>query len=190
MTQWIIDIVLGVLELLQLVLLVGAFRALGQLKQQGGMAGSQGQSPADWGLAIGEKAPSFVATDQQGHTVNLEQFRGQKRIFAFISPGCSVCATVIAALNAVVREQPDMVVLAIGDSDRKRNQEYAIEHQASMPVLTPLSSIAKEMYRIQAVPFVFIVDETNIIRAKGIVNDGERLHALLQSAFPPASVAR
>lgn len=185
---WIVVIILGILELVETVLLVLLLRALGQLKQQGGLTGSQGQSPADWGLAVGKKAPSFEATNQNGHAVNLEQFRGQKRILAFISPGCSVCASMIAALNTVVREQPNIVVLAIGDSDLKRNQEYAVEHQASMPVLTP-SSGAKERYRVEAVPFVFIIDESDTIRMKGIVNDSERLRALLQAAFPPVAVA-
>ena len=186
---WIVVIVLCVLVLFETVLLVGALRTLGELKQQGGMAGSQEQSSADWGLATGEKAPSFIAVDQDGHTINLEQFRGQKRIVAFISPGCSVCANVIAALNVVASEQPDMVVLAVGDSDLKRNHEYAIEHEARMPILTPSSSIAKDMYRVQGVPFVFVIDEIGTIRAKGIMNDSERLHALLRLAFPSVTVA-
>ncbi len=188
LTLWIVVIVIGALQIFETVLLVFLLRGFGQMKQQGGFAGSQLQSPQEWGLAIGEKAPAFTGTDQDGNTVNVETYRGQRRILAFVAPGCSVCADVIAAMNAVVREKPDMVVLAVGDSDVERNHAYAVEHHASMPILATPSPVDKELYRVQGVPFVFIVDETDTIRAKSIVNDSERLHAVLQSAFPPITV--
>lgn len=189
LTLWIVVVVLAALEIFETVLLVLLLRALGEIRQNGNLSTNNAQSPNAWGLTVGEKAPAFTGTDQDGNTINFETYRDQRRVLVFVSPGCSVCADVIAAMNALLHEKPDIVMLAVGDSDVERNHAYAVEHHARMPILATPSHIDKELYRVQGVPFVFIIDETSTIRAKGIVNDSERLRTLLQSAFPPVTVA-
>ncbi len=82
-------IALWVLVLFETVLLVLLLRALGQIKQQGGVSGNQVQASGEGGLSPGKKAPSFTATDYEGRVVRLDDFQGQRRILAFILPGCS-----------------------------------------------------------------------------------------------------
>lgn len=186
---WIVVIVLGVLQLFEIGLLMFLLRGLGEMKQQGGLAGSQGQSPEAWGLAVGEKAPSFVATDQDGHNVSLEDMLGRRSILAFISPGCVSCATTIEVLDMFLQEEPDIAIWVIGSTHAQQNLAYAAEHHAHLSILTPAASI-DDAYNIQVKPFVFVLDEAGIVLAKSGMNDRKHLDALLRKAFPTQTVPR
>ena len=81
-------------------------------------------------------------------------------------------------------------MLVIGGVAKAANDAYALEQSAMMPILTPDATLAKEIYLVQEVPFVYILDESAIIRAKGVVNGLEHLQQLLVSADVPASLLR
>lgn len=190
LTLWIVVIVLGVLELFETVLLVLLLRVLGQMKQQGGFASNQLPPPQEWGLAVGEQAPSFVVSDDKGNSIHLDDFHGEKRIVAFVSPGCSACSGTIEALNIFVRDEQTFAVFVLGGSDREQNRAYAAKQQTLMPILTDHAEVGKIAYRVQGVPFLFILDEEGIIRAKGLVTNRERLQQVLVNAFAQEQVVR
>lgn len=190
LTLWIVVIVLGVLELFETVLLVLLLRALGKLKQQKDFASNQLPSPQEWGLAVGEQAPLFVAADDKGNNVRLDDCYGKKRIVAFVSPGCSACSGTIEALNIYVRDEQPFALFVLGSSDHEQNRVYAARQQALMPILTDHTEVGKNAYRVQGVPFLFILDEEGIIRAKGLVTNHERLQQVLANAFAQEQVVR
>lgn len=186
-------IALWVLVLFETVLLLLLLRALGELRQKGSLApdsASAEQASELGGLDVGERAPSFVATDFDGNTIRLDDYQGQRCILAFISPGCSFCKGTIDALNIVLHEEPDVKMLVIGSTEYEQNRKYAAEHEALMPVLTPASNISRDLYHVQIVPFVFALDETGVVQARGLVSKHERLQELLKEAFSPVAVAR
>jgi methylamine dehydrogenase accessory protein MauD len=135
------------------------------------------------GLDIGEKAPSFVTVDQDGNTIRLEDFRGRRCLLAFISPNCSACPGTIRVLDRFRSVERDVAVLVIGASDRELNAKFAAEYDTLVPILTPDPGLAMELYHVRAVPFLFALDETGVIRAKGVVNREEHLHTLLTTAY-------
>jgi methylamine dehydrogenase accessory protein MauD len=148
------------------------------------------QSSGAWGLDVGEQAPSFMATDFDGNIVHLEDFAGQRRILAFILPGCSSCAETMKTLNSFTQSEDAVTVLIIGGSDRELNRAYGIEHETQFTVLTPTRDFHADLYRLQEVPFVFVLDEAGIIRAKGIVSNDEQLQQLLIAAFALTSASQ
>ena len=177
-------IALWVLVLFETSLLLLLLRALGDLRQRGGTSSKvETFTPGEWGLPVGEKAPSFVVKDETGKTVRLEDFRGKRRILTFISPECHACSTTIEALNAFQREKRAITLLVIGELDKESNLAYARKNNAQMPILTPQYDLAMEVYRCRAIPFTFILDEEGIIRAKDLTTDGEALEMLLEKAF-------
>jgi methylamine dehydrogenase accessory protein MauD len=181
---WIISIVaLWVLVLLETLLLLQLLRVLGQMKQQGAFMQTPLRSSEEWGLAVGEPAPSFGATDYEGRPVQLADFQGQRRILAFILPGCAACDGTMKALVTFARQEQTAVILVIGGSDRERNRAYALEHETPFTILTPTPAFSGELYRLGGVPFVFVIDEAGIIRAKGVANTSERLQHLFTAAF-------
>ncbi len=188
LTLWIVVIVLGVLELFETVLLVLLLRALGEMRQQGISPSASTVHHQDMGgLAVGEKAPSFVATNQEGKLVSLEDFEGQRRILAFISPGCPACASAISIFNAILKDGGDFTILVIGGPDRELNRSYAAKHRLQVPLLTPQSNFDQEEYLVPMIPFVFVLDETGIIRARGPVIDRPHMHNLLATITVPAT---
>lgn len=183
-------IALWVLVLFETGLLLLLLRALGELRQKGTLASTDRRSLNRGGLAVGEKAPSFVAIDYDDNQISLEGYQGQRRILAFISPGCSACSGAIETLNVFLKKEQGVTVLVLGELNSSRNHAYATEHSAQMPILTPTPGVEEELYRVRALPFVFVIDEVGIIRAKGVVNESEHLQMLLLEAFPHVPVSR
>jgi methylamine dehydrogenase accessory protein MauD len=184
LTLWIVVIVLGVLELFETVVLVLLLRMLGQMKQQGKLFSALPEQRS--GLDVGEHAPLFIVTGHNNNAIRLEDVRGLKSVIVFVSPGCSACAGAIDALNTFKREDHDMALLVIGAASERQNHTFAFEYQAQMPILAADLSLALDSYRIPGFPFVYVLDEEQIIRARGAVNCYEHLQALLTTAFGPS----
>ncbi len=134
------------------------------------------------------QAPDFTAVDHDSRSVKLSDAQGQWRILAFVSPGSSACESTIQTLNETMHERPDLTIMVIGGAAHATNYAYALERNAKMPILTPDATLAKEVYLVQGMPFVYILDEEGVIRAKGVVNEPAHLQNLLVSADGPASL--
>ena len=189
LTLWIVVIVLGVLELFETVLLMLLLRALGEVQQRVLVAsGSQPQSLGQGGLDIGEKAPLIAAVDPDSNVIKLEDFQEKHCILAFISPGCSACAGTIKAINTLLQVEKSVGAMVIGSTDRELNRVYMGEYDSKVPILAPISESSKELYHVQMMPFVFMLDDTGVIRSKGVVNRDEHLQDILELAGVPVSV--
>ncbi len=81
-----------------------------------------------------------------------------------------------------------MHALLIGGSDSAANRAYAAEHHVRIPLLTPSVGRGKEVYRVEGVPFVFVIDGAGMIRAAGVVNDDEQMQRLLDMAQATALI--
>ncbi len=187
---WTISyVVLWGLVLLETVLLVLLLRALGELRQQLKLAlgtpGAQEPNLEIGGLEVGERAPSFTATDQHGNTIQLDDWQGHCRLLAFISATCSTCQKTIGFLNDLLQSERDLQVLVVGmDHDWTTNREMAKKSHAQMPVLTTDTDVARQLYHVRMISVVFALDERGVIRAKKLVNEREHLDDLLAGAYP------
>lgn len=185
LTLWIVIIALGMLELFETVLLVLLLRAFGEIRQRNANLSQQDtQYPDMGGLASGQQAPSFFAANYESELVKLEDFRGKRILLAFVSPGCPACAGAIKVLNALAHDK-DYTVVAIGGANHEFNRIYASEHGTLMPILTPQSNFEKEEYHVPMVPFVFVIDESGTILARGAVNEHAHLQNLLRATSTP-----
>jgi len=78
--------------------------------------------------------------------------------------------------------------VVIGGPDREQNRVYADEHDAQLPILTPALGFDKELFRVERTPFVFVLDEAGVVRARGVVNGEKHLRELLMAARTPLPV--
>lgn len=84
-------------------------------------------------LKAGDKAPSFTATDQDGHKVSLEDYRGRRLILYFYpkddTPGCTAEACNLRDNYDLLREK-GFEVLGVsvdnGKSHKKFEQKYGL----------------------------------------------------------------
>lgn len=83
-------------------------------------------------LKTGDKAPDFKSTDQNGNTVTLKDFRGQKVILYFyprdLTPTCTVEACNLRD-NQNVLKKKGFVILGVSTDSEESHQKFAAKHQ-------------------------------------------------------------
>jgi peroxiredoxin len=134
------------------------------------------------GIDTGEQAPPFEALDQEKKKIRLDDFWGKRLVLAFIIPGCPACPGTLKALNQVLQDQQNLVGLVVGGPDFEINKNYIKKHHIHFPFLTPYPDLAQKLYQVNTFPTVFIIDESGIIRARGLANRREHLQILLKVA--------
>lgn len=102
-------------------------------------------------LKIGDKAPGFKAVDQNGASVSLKSFKGQKVVLYFYpkddTPGCTAQACNLRDNFALLQDK-GIVVLGVSVDDVKKHKKF------------------EDKYKL---PFTLIADEgKEIVNAYGV----------------------
>jgi hypothetical protein len=108
------------------------------------------------GPALGEALPPLPARAADGGTVVVGG-AGVRRLVLFSSPTCIVCREVAPALPAAARAG-DLLPQVVHDADAERTLD------------------------IPGTPFLLVLDELGIVRAKGTVNNLEQVEGLVDTA--------
>jgi hypothetical protein len=108
------------------------------------------------GPMLGEPLPPVDAVGTDGASVVIGG-PGARRLVLFSSPTCIVCREVAPALPVVARAA-DLVAQIVHDTDAER------------------------VFDIPGTPFLLMLDEMGIVRAKGTVNNLEQVEGLVDTA--------
>jgi hypothetical protein len=108
------------------------------------------------GPALGEPVPPIEARGADGVSVVLGG-PGVRRLVLFSSPTCIVCREVAPALPAAARAAA-LLPLIVHDPDVER------------------------AFEVPGTPFLLVLDELGIVRAKGTVNNLEQVEGLIDTA--------
>jgi hypothetical protein len=108
------------------------------------------------GPALGEVLPPLRARTADGGTVVVGG-PGERRMVLFSSPTCIVCREVAPAVPAAARAG-DLVPHVVQDPDVER------------------------AFEVPGTPFLLVLDELGIVRAKGTVNNLEQVEGLVDTA--------
>ncbi len=143
-----------VLLLVLCVVVVALARQVGTLHLR---MGPRGALEIDTeGPALGEALPSVDVLDADGAPLVLGG-AGARRLVLFSSPTCMVCRDVAPALPAAARAG-DLVPQVVHDPDAER------------------------AFEVPGTPFLLVLDELGIVRAKGTVNNLEQVEGLIDTA--------
>ena len=143
-----------VLLLVLCVVVVALARQVGTLHLR---MGPRGALEIDTeGPAIGEALPPVDVLDADGAPLVLGG-AGARRLVLFSSPTCMVCREVAPALPAAARAG-DLVPQVVHDPDAER------------------------VFEVPGTPFLLVLDELGIVRAKGTVNNLEQMEGLVDTA--------
>ena len=89
-------------------------------------------------LKVGDKAPNFMAKDQDGHIVNSEDFKGKKWIVFFYpkasTPGCTAEACNLRDNYDEFKNQGYHLVGVSADSE-KRQKNFQEKYKLPFPLL-------------------------------------------------------
>lgn len=165
-TSFVISyIVLWLIVLSLSVLVVLLYRQLGIMY----LGSAEGVSRD--GLDRGTTAPDFNLADQYGNQQRLSAYRGRPVMLLFGSPHCSPCRTLMPQLHDWARSHADVGVLWLNAASDAESLKFVSELGATLPVVpyTPESKLM-DRYKVRVTPFMFLLDEKGVVRAKGLAN--------------------
>jgi methylamine dehydrogenase accessory protein MauD len=132
------------------------------------------------GPKVGEKIEPFQGEDIYSNKVAVPASQEKATLLLFISDGCAVCGQIAPAVNALARQEKDVVdvVLASFNGDAPSNRAYAQKiGLAHFPFF-----VSKDFAYSNAVftaPYALMIDREGTVRSKGVVNTKEHLDSLL-----------
>jgi methylamine dehydrogenase accessory protein MauD len=97
----------------------------------------------------------------------------------FVSPGCHICEQVMPSLKALAG-QGAYAPIVVSDADMYETSRGLDLEDISVPVV-PGPRVARE-YTVPGTPYIVVLDELGIVRAKGTVNNLEQVEGLLDTA--------
>jgi methylamine dehydrogenase accessory protein MauD len=131
----------------------------------------------DEGPPIGEATAPLDATDEEGRAVRIGG-PGPGQLLMFVSPNCMVCEQVLPALRAVA-EATELIPLILTDAPLDAIPTLLAKAPGA-PVIA--STEAARAYGVPGTPYVVVLDQLGIVRAKGTVNNLEQVEGLVDTA--------
>ena len=102
-------------------------------------------------LKVGDKAPVFAATDQNGETVKLGDLKGQRVVLYFYpkddTPGCTKEACSFRDADENYRKK-NIRVLGVSTDDEKSHQKFISKYQLPFDLLADTDKSIVEAYGV------------------------------------------
>ncbi|HZA60733.1 MAG TPA: alkyl hydroperoxide reductase [Actinomycetota bacterium] len=178
MTGWwaVSYIALWVLVVVLAVVVLALARQVGTLHLRLGPRGAL--EVDDEGPELGEAPGPIAAHDLDGRPTEVGG-PGRSRMLLFVSPDCPVCREVLPSLPVVARQghlAPSVVV------DGAVEEALAAPHLLGTGAPVVLGERVAEAMDVPGTPYVVVLDELGVVRAKGTVNNLEQMEGLVDTA--------
>ncbi|SDD79672.1 Peroxiredoxin [Paenibacillus sp. UNCCL117] len=150
-------------------------------------AGGSGTA-AKVGLNIGQEAPDFSLSLLGGGELKLSDYRGSVVYVNFWATWCPPCQAEMPYMQQFYtnNEKNGVVILGVNETQTEASvpvvEAWVDEWELTFPIPLDRDGAVGKLYRVQAYPATFVIDEQGIIRAKhpGPMN-GEMLENALAS---------
>jgi peroxiredoxin Q/BCP len=100
-------------------------------------------------LQAGDKAPDFKVNDQDGNSVKLSSFKGQKVVLYFypkdMTPGCTAQACNLRDNYKLLQKQ-GYAILGVSTDDEKTHRKFADKEKLPFPLLADTDKAVHEKY--------------------------------------------
>ena len=146
-------------------------------------------------ILIGKKAPPITMIDSTGKTINLYDVKGKYTVVVFWDEDCGHCKKEIPKLRDLYNNKlkaRGVQVYAIAAEDKvKEWKKFIIENKLDwINVHQPddyKRAVTKKIYDVISTPYIYLLDENKIIKAKHIDSDqvGELIDLLEKEKNQP-----
>jgi len=133
---------------------------------------------------IGKPAPDFTATDINGKTVKLSDYKGKIVVLESYNLGCPFCANhfTTGAMQALQKDATDkgvvwLLVNSVNPSHPNHlttdaaKKQYADEKMAATAWLDDSSGTVGHAYDMKTTPDMFIINKDGILVYQGAIDD-------------------
>jgi len=165
-------VVIG-LALLWVVVMFNLMLTLALIRRVNGAGAREGVELG--GLPAGQPAPDFTAETTLGEPAGAGALAGQATALVFIGPNCSHCLKTLPLIKELQPQAARAGVrfLLVSDGTPEETRAYVERHQISAPVLVAprgLNPLLSD-YKVDGVPFYYMIDASRTIQAAGIPGD-------------------
>lgn len=130
----------------------------------------------------GATAPDFVLKSVAGKNYRLSEYRGQVVLVSFWASWCGECRSQLEELAGLYQryEGSGLEMLAINlDRDLGTASDAARAIKAGFPTLHDVGGAVGELYAVDRMPFVVLIDQDGIVREEFVgFRKGEGSHYL------------
>jgi methylamine dehydrogenase accessory protein MauD len=174
------NVVLWIVVICLVFVLLALTRQLGVLHERIAPAGAL---MLNRGLKVGDAAPVMAVADLQGstHEVGAARSDGRSTLLLFVSASCPVCKTLLPAVKSSRKAERDWLdVMLASDGELKEQQEF-VRAQGLESIPYVVSAPLGLAFQVSRLPFAALIDETGVLRARGLVNSREHLESLFEA---------
>jgi len=173
------QIVLWILLLVVVAVQLALLRQVGVLHER---IAPLGALTIDKGPKEGERAPVFDLVDLGGRRVRIGSSTdaGRSTLLFFLSPACPVCKKMLPILRSLAHaEQRWLQIVLASDGERDEHERFVAAQGIDFAYV--LSLELGMSYRIGKLPYAVLIDDTGVVRAKGLINTREHLESLIEA---------
>lgn len=178
-TLVISQILLWVLVLSMALMMLALLRQVGVLHER---IAPMGALTLDRGPKEGEAAPQFEVKDlRRGTPLRVGGPRGRSTLLFFLSPTCPVCKKLLPIVKSIQQTEASWLdVILTSDGEPAEHERFIrVQHLEAFPYV--LSADIGMTYRIGKLPYGVMIDDSGVIRAKGLLNTREHLESLIEA---------
>jgi methylamine dehydrogenase accessory protein MauD len=174
------QIALWVLLLVMAGLQLALLRQIGVIHER---IAPMGALTLDKGPKEGENSPLFDLLDIKKRRVTIggTNARGKSSLIFFLSPSCPVCKKMLPILKSSARTESSWLEILLASDGEATEHERFVKAQGLGDFPYILSQELGMAYRVGKLPYAVLIDETGVIRAKGLINTREHLESLIQA---------
>jgi methylamine dehydrogenase accessory protein MauD len=136
----------------------------------------------DHGPAVGAQSPVFDLVDIRHRPVSIGRpaADGMSTFLMFVSPACPVCKKLLPVVKSIARAESSLRLVFASDGDRVEQDRF-VRNQRIEDYPLVLSAELGMAFHIGKLPYVVLIDEQGVVRAKGLVNTREHLESIVQA---------
>ena len=143
-------------------------------------------------LTIGEKAPSFTLTDQNGRAVSLSDFLGKKVVLYFYprdnTPGCTRQACTFAWVYDEFKNK-NVEVIGISRDSVESHVKFAEKHNLPFILLSDPSLEAIQAYGVWQEKKLYGKVSFGVVRTTFIIDENGNIERIMPKVKPDTNAA-
>jgi methylamine dehydrogenase accessory protein MauD len=169
-----------VLTLVVLVLVIAVFALARQVGILHTRLAPAGALMTNDGPAVGQPAPKLAMQDIAGTSVTIGGPLPRPQLILFTSPSCPVCKQLVPVARGMANDEKLSLVFASDGGEIERHETYRKDMKLEgYPYVVSLELGLK--FEVGKLPYAVLIDETGVLRSKGLVNSREHLESLVES---------